>query len=208
MTDETPLKAAAVLLAAGLSSRMGAQNKLLIEFDGTPLVRWTAATYLAAGADVFAVVGHEAAAVKAALAGLPLTFIENPEFAEGQATSARAGIEAMPKGYDAVMVALSDQVALAPADIRDLLGAFAASGRDRILIPYFRDQRGNPVVFPPDIIREIRASGRNVACRKFIDDHPELTRRYEAANDHFVIDIDTPEDLLAYRPIRPIPHRR
>ena len=208
MSDETPLRAAAVLLAAGLSSRMGAQNKLLIEIDGVPLVRRTASAYLGAGVDVFAVVGHEAAAVKAALAGLSMTFIENPEFAEGQATSARAGIDGVPEGYEAVMVALSDQVALAPADIRDLLRAFAASGRDRILIPYFGKQRGNPVVFPPEIIREIRASGRNVACRKFIDAHPELTQRYEAANDHFIIDIDTPEDLRAHRPVRPTPHRR
>jgi molybdenum cofactor cytidylyltransferase len=202
MSDQTqppaPLKAAVVLLAAGLSSRMGAQNKLLIEIGGAPLVRRTAQTYLAAGCDVFAVVGHEAETVRAALAGLPLTIVENPDFAKGQPTSARAGIDAVPEGYEAVLVALSDQVALRPADIRDLLGAFAESARDRILIPYFGDQRGNPVVFPPELVREMRESGRNVACRKFIDSHPELTRRYQAANDHFIIDIDTPEDLALH----------
>jgi molybdenum cofactor cytidylyltransferase len=79
-----PLKVAAVLLAAGLSSRMGGRNKLLIEIGGEPLVRRSARTYLAAGADVHVVLGHEAGAVRVALAGLPLTFVENPNFAVGQ----------------------------------------------------------------------------------------------------------------------------
>ena len=168
----SPLKVAVVLLAAGLSTRMGERNKLLIEIDGEPLVRRTARTFLATGADVHVVVGYEAAAVRTALAGLPLAFVENPNFAEGQATSARAGVDSVPAGYDAVLVALADQAALTPADINDLLRAFAESGRSRILIPIFQGQRGNPVVFPPEIIAEIRASGRNVACRKFIDSQP------------------------------------
>jgi molybdenum cofactor cytidylyltransferase len=190
-----PLKVAVVLLAAGLSSRMGARNKLLIGIEGEALVRRTARTYLAAGADVYAVVGHEAAAVRAALADLPLSFVENPRFAEGQQTSVRAGLDSLPEGYDAVLVALADQAALEPADISDLLRAFAEGDRDRILVPFHNGQRGNPVLFPAGIIAEIRASGRNAACRKFIDANPHLTRPHEAASDHFTIDIDTPEDL-------------
>jgi molybdenum cofactor cytidylyltransferase len=193
-----PLKVAVVLLAAGLSSRMGARNKLLIDIEGESLVRRTARTYLAAGAEIYAVVGHEAAAVRAALSDLPLTFVENPRFAEGQQTSVRAGLEIIPEGYDAVLVALADQAALTPADILDLLRAFAEGGRDRILIPFHKGQRGNPVLFPANIIAEIRASGRNAACRKFVDANPQLTRHFEAANDHFVIDIDTPDDLRSF----------
>jgi molybdenum cofactor cytidylyltransferase len=190
-----PLKVAAVLLAAGLSSRMGTRNKLLIRIEGEPLVRRTARAYLAAGVDVYVVVGHEAPAVRGALADLPLTFVENPRFAEGQQISVRAGLDALSGGYDAVLVALADQAALRPEDIRDLLEAFAEGDRDRILIPFHQGQRGNPVLFPSEIITEIRASGRNAACRKFLDANPQLTRHYEAASDHFVIDIDTPDDL-------------
>ena len=193
-----PPKVAVVLLAAGLSSRMGARNKLLIDIEGEPLVRRMARTYLATGADVHAVVGHEAAAVRAALADLPLSFVENPRFGEGQQTSVRAGIDSLPGAYDAVLVALSDQAALTPTDISDLLRAFAEGGRDRILIPFHKGQRGNPVLFPAAIIAEIRASGRNAACRKFIDANPQLTRHYEAASDHFTVDIDTPEDLRSF----------
>ena len=198
-TERPPaLRAAVVLLAAGLSSRMGARNKLLIDIEGEPLVRRMARTYLAAGADVLAVVGHEAAAVRAALADLPLTFVENPRFAEGQQTSVRAGLDSLPDGYDAVLVGLADQAALTPADIGDLLGAFAEGRRDRILIPFYKGQRGNPVLFPATIIAAIRAGGRSAAARKFIDANPQLTQHFEAVSDHFIIDIDTPDDLRSF----------
>jgi CTP:molybdopterin cytidylyltransferase MocA len=84
---------------------------------------------------------------------------------------------------------------LTPGDIKDLVGAFAASDRSRILIPYFVSRRGNPVLFPADVLAQMRAQG--LAPRAFIDAHPELTRVYAAPNDHFVTDMDTPEDLGA-----------
>jgi molybdenum cofactor cytidylyltransferase len=198
----SPLKTAVVLLAAGLSRRMGERNKLLIEIGGEPLVRRTAKVYLAAGTDIYAVLGHEAESIRAALAGLPIKFVENPRYEEGQPTSVRAGIESVPDDYDAVAIALADQAALNAEDISALLSAFGESGGDRILIPYYRGNRGNPVLFPASLIRAVRTSGKNAACRHFIDKNPDLTRRYEAATDHFVIDIDTPEDLAAFEGVQ------
>jgi molybdenum cofactor cytidylyltransferase len=193
------LKVAAILLAAGLSRRMGEPNKLLIEIGGEPLVRRTARVYLAAGADVLAVLGHEAEQVRAALADLPVSFAVNPHYEEGQQSSVRVGIESLTGGFDAILVALADQAALTPADISDLIGAFARSGANRILVPYFRGNRGNPVVFPARLIAEMRAAGRNAACRSFIDNNPQLTERFEADHDRFIIDIDTPDDLASFR---------
>ncbi len=189
--------AAAILLAAGLSQRMGSQNKLLIEIDGEPLVRRTAKTYLAAGAAVHAVLGYEAARIRAVLKDLPVSFIENPAYAEGQPSSVRAGVESLSGNFSAVIVALSDQPSLTPADILGLLDAFAEAG-NFILIPYFNGRRGNPAVFPATLIAEMRALGLNAVSRDFIDRNPHLTRAYDAPNDHFVIDIDTPEDLAAF----------
>jgi len=191
------LKVAVVLLAAGLSRRMGERNKLLIEIGGEPLVRRTARVYLAAGADVHAVLGHEAEQVRAALADLPISFTTNPHYAEGQQSSVRAGVDSLAGAYDAILVALADQAALTPADISSLLEAFARRGGDRITVPYFHGARGNPVAFPAALIEEMRSQGRNAACRNFIDSNPQLTQRFEAENDRFVIDIDTPDDLAA-----------
>jgi molybdenum cofactor cytidylyltransferase len=196
-TREESLRAVVVLLAAGLSSRMGGRNKLLIDIDGQSLVRRTALAYLATGVEVRVVVGHEADLVRLALTDLPVAFVDNPRYAEGQPTSVRAGLDSLRGGHEAVVIGLADQAALTAADITGLLRAFADSDRRRVLVPYYGDQRGNPVVFPAGIIAGIVASGRNASCRGFIDNNPHLVTRHEAVNDHFVIDIDTPDDLVA-----------
>jgi molybdenum cofactor cytidylyltransferase len=192
------IKAAAVLLAAGLSRRMGERNKLLIEIECEPLVRRTAKAYLAAGVEVHAVLGHEAEQVGAVLRDLAIVFVHNPDYAKGQPTSVRAGIDSLAGGYAAILVALADQAALTAEDIRGLVQAFAADGGNRILVPYHQGRRGNPVIFPGCLIEEMRRQGRNAASRSFIDSNPELVYRYEAPNDHTVIDIDTPEDVIAF----------
>jgi molybdenum cofactor cytidylyltransferase len=196
--DET-IDVAAILLAAGLSRRMGDVNKLLIDIEGEPLVRRAAKAYLAAGSQVHVVLGHEAKRVEAALADLPVTFIENLDYADGQPSSVRVGLESLPRAVELVLVALADQAALTTEDIAGLIGAFARSDRNYILIPFFRGERGNPVAFPARLIGEGRARGVEVASRGFIDSHPELVARYEAPNDHFVIDIDTPDDLTRFQ---------
>jgi molybdenum cofactor cytidylyltransferase len=201
MTAEKP-KAVAVLLAAGLSRRMGKRNKLLIDIGGETLVRRTAKTYLNAGVGVHAVLGHEPELVRKALEGLPVSFVYNARFEEGQPASVRAGIDSLAGGYDAVLVALSDQAALMPSDILSLLSAFAQSGGGKIVVPYYRDQRGNPVVFPAALIADMRADGRSIPGRAFIDQNPQLTLRYPAATDRFTIDIDTPDDLAAFESIQ------
>jgi molybdenum cofactor cytidylyltransferase len=192
------IKTAAVLLAAGLSRRMGERNKLLIGIEGEPLVRRTAKAYLAAGVEVHAVLGHEAEQVGAALRDLAIAFVLNPDYAQGQPTSVRAGIDSLAGGYTAILVALADQAALTAEDIGELVKAFAADGGSRILVPYHQGRRGNPVIFPASLIENMRGQGRNAACRSFIDKHPGLVYRYEAPNDHTVIDIDTPDDVIAF----------
>ncbi|HVL73390.1 MAG TPA: NTP transferase domain-containing protein, partial [Beijerinckiaceae bacterium] len=97
--EERPAGAgiAAVVLAAGQSRRMGGPNKLLARIDGVPLVRRTAdAALMSDTGPVIVVTGHQAEAVRAALAGLDLRFVHNPDYPEGLSTSLRAGIRAVP----------------------------------------------------------------------------------------------------------------
>lgn len=192
------IKAAAVLLAAGLSRRMGERNKLLIEIEGEALVRRTAKAYLAAGVEVHIVLGHEAEQVAAVLRDLPAISVLNPDYAQGQPTSVRTGIDSLAGSYAAILIALADQAALTAEDISGLVQAFAADGGSRILVPYRRGRRGNPVIFPASLIEDMRGQGRNAACRSFIDNNPQLVYRYEAPNEHTVIDIDTPDDVAAF----------
>jgi len=101
--EHAPLRApriAAVVLAAGLSSRMGT-NKLLQEWRGIPLLRWAVEAALKSDArPIIVVTGNDATRVEAVLKGLDVRFVHNPNYREGLSTSLKAGIQAVPASAD------------------------------------------------------------------------------------------------------------
>ena len=108
-STDTSRNVAAIILAAGRSTRMGGPNKLLAELGGKPLVRIVAEQALASKAQgVIVVTGHQADEVRKALRGLKVTFVHNPEFAEGLASSVKAGIAAVPENADGAVICLGD----------------------------------------------------------------------------------------------------
>jgi molybdenum cofactor cytidylyltransferase len=184
---------AAILLAAGQSTRMGAHNKLLLEVGGQPMVRHVAETLLASRVDaLIAVLGHAHVAVAEALAGLALRIVVNGDQAWSQMSSVRAGLEAIDADPAAIIVALADQPALEPADIDFLIDAFLASPEPKILVPVHGEQRGNPIVLPGKQRRRLLTGGMNFGCRNLIERHPEAVVRIEVPNAHYVHDIHTP----------------
>jgi xanthine dehydrogenase accessory factor len=190
----------AILLAAGESRRMGGANKLLLPIDGVPLVRRTAETLLASGIeDVVAVLGFEATEVEHSLGGLPLRFVMNDAFREGQETSVRAGLSAIRPGTDGVMICLGDQPALRPDDIREIERAFIERKRGSVLVPMYRGTRGNPIVLDRHGLDQILARGGKFGCRQLTTHHADLVEPYEMSTDHVLKDIDRPEDYAALR---------
>jgi molybdenum cofactor cytidylyltransferase len=159
---------AGLVLAAGASRRMGSQ-KLLLPVDGEALVRRATRQVLAAGLDeVVVVLGREADAVGAALAGLPVRTVVNPRFAEGQATSLRVGLAAVGPAAEAVVVALGDQPLEDPGIIGRLVEVFRAGAA--IAMPRYRDGRGHPVLFAARVFPELAEvegdqGGRGVVAR-------------------------------------------
>lgn len=143
-------RVAGLLLAAGTSSRFGDRNKLLATQDGEPIVRRAARTLIDAGLDpVVVVVGHEADRVADAVEGLDVETVANEAYAEGQATSVRAGIEALRETtprVDAVLVALGDMPYVAPKTVKTLVAAYEA-GVGSALAAAYEETRGNPVLF-------------------------------------------------------------
>ncbi|MEK9724533.1 MAG: NTP transferase domain-containing protein, partial [Rhodospirillaceae bacterium] len=105
---DTP-KIAGIVLAAGLSTRAAPLNKLLVDFQGAPMVRRTAEALLASQAGpVVCVTGHMRDAVAGALAGLDVGLVHNPDYAAGMAGSLAAGIAALPEDAAGALVALGD----------------------------------------------------------------------------------------------------
>jgi molybdenum cofactor cytidylyltransferase len=185
----------AVVLAAGLSSRMEGAHKLLLPINGQPAIRRTVAALVEARPEEIVVVtGFNGRAVIEALDRLPVTFQPNVRYREGQMTSVAAGVAALNAPCNAVMICLADQVLLDAADYRELIDAFATMPRGSILIPMYNGQRGNPVVFAASCAPEVISGHVNPGCRKLIAEHPDEVFVHEAAHDRFTVDMDTPED--------------
>lgn len=162
---------AAVVLAAGLSRRMG-QAKLLMPVGGRAIVRYVVESVLAGGVDsVWVVTGPDVLPIEAALAGLEVQIAVNPAPEEGQASSLRAGIAALPASVDAVLIALGDQPSLAPSIIPALLAARRTSSK-LIVAPRYRDGQGNPVLFKREIFPELLRLTGDQGARPIIQKEP------------------------------------
>jgi len=184
-----------VLLAAGRGTRFGPAPKLLGLLDGEPLVRHAARAALDARlGPVVVVLGAHGPAVRAALDGLSVTFIENPAHAEGLSTSLRAGLAALPQP-EAVLVLLADMPRIGPHHLQALVQAFSEPGpAPAAVVPVHAGQRGNPVLLNRRLLAaELaaltgdRGAGRLLARRTDIR---------EVALDPAVLqDVDTPAAL-------------
>jgi molybdenum cofactor cytidylyltransferase len=157
-----------VVLAAGLSRRMG-QPKLLLALEGKPVLRHAVERMLAGGVDqAVIVVPPEHGELESALAGLPVRFAVNPRPEAGQGSSIAAGVSAVPAGAEAVLIALGDQPRLPPEVIPGLITAFRRTGK-AIAAPRYREGQGNPVLFGPQVISELRGLSGDRGARSVIE---------------------------------------
>lgn len=193
--DRSHQKLSILLLAAGQSKRMGDTNKLLMPYGKVPLVRHTAQQILTAKlGEITVVTGFEADAVGQSLSGLDLKFCHNPNFKEGQMSSVRAGSQAIPFNSEGLLIALSDMPKLNVADYQFLYDQFHAYQAQKIIIPYFGHERGNPIIIPRHMISKITFGGSNFGCRKLVQTNPEKVLKVTVDRSTFVWDIDTPGD--------------
>jgi molybdenum cofactor cytidylyltransferase len=187
----------AVLLAAGRSSRMGANNKLLARFDGEALVHRSARILVECGLpDAVAVLGHQAAEVSAALQGTDIRTVENPDFASGIASSLKAGIRALPEAVDGALVLLADMPGLSAADITRLARVFSDHAGTAIVRATALGQRGNPVILPRALFEEIEALQGDTGARHIVE-NSELEVIDVEIGEAARVDVDTPDALAA-----------
>jgi molybdenum cofactor cytidylyltransferase len=191
---------AALVLAAGRSSRMGGPNKLLEKIGGRPLVRIVAEAALASRArPVVVVTGHQRERVEAALAGLPVRFVHNPHFADGLGTSLKTGIAALPAQADGVIVCLGDMPQVDAALIDRLLGAFDPDNGALAVVPTIAGKRGNPVVWSRRFFPDLMAVEGDVGARHLIGRYAEAVTEVPLSGNAALTDIDTPEALEAVK---------
>ncbi len=192
-------EATAILLAAGLSRRMGAKNKLLLPIRGTPMVRHVALTYLAAiDGPLTVVTGFKADRIAAALAlqGLDVKLAHNGAFDSGQPSSIAAGLAAAPDA-DLLLIGLADQPLLSAADITTLIESHRNADLARITIPMEGERRGNPIVVPQTLRARLTENPDRPGCMRFTRQYPEHVQRAPMNAAGFYDDIDTPEEFRA-----------
>lgn len=190
-------RVAALVLAAGRSTRMGAENKLLLPVDGVPMaLRAVMAARASRATSVTVVLGHEAGAVEAALAGSGAGFARNPDPAQGMSGSLRVGITALADDIDAVVVLLGDMPRITAAHVDRLIEAFDPA-QPAIIVPEHQGRRGNPVLWPRAFFAEMCALEGDQGARGLIERHPERVVRVAVDDEAIFIDVDRPADLAA-----------
>jgi molybdenum cofactor cytidylyltransferase len=191
---------AGLVLAAGRSTRMGGPNKLLEEINGKPLVRIVAEHALASRAKpVIVVTGHQRERVEHALAGLPVTFAHNPDFADGLSTSLKAGIKAVPADADGAIVTLGDMPQVTATLIDRLIAAFDPERGALVVIPTIEGKRGNPVLWARRFFSDLLAVEGDVGARHLISGYAEAVTEVPVEDASALTDVDTPEALIAVR---------
>ncbi|MGH6778168.1 MAG: NTP transferase domain-containing protein [Bradyrhizobium sp.] len=193
-------KVAAVILAAGRSTRMGGPNKLLAEIDGKKLVRIAAEQALASHAsEVIVVTGHQAELVEQALDGLKVKFVRNPDFAGGLASSVKAGIATVPADADGAVICLGDMPLIDAKLIDRMIETFAPDRGNLIVVPVADGRRGNPVLWSRRFFAELLTLEGDVGARRLIEKHAEAVAEVTVEGAAAFLDIDTPQALEAAR---------
>jgi molybdenum cofactor cytidylyltransferase len=188
-----PSPVAAVVLAAGGSKRMG-QAKQLLPIDGQPMVRRVVQAVCDAGlAQVVVVVGAEGERVAGALAGLELEIVHNRNWQQGMSTSVRAGLEALRPEIEAALLVLADQPGLTPALLQVLVDGYRAS-QARIVAPFYRGRRGNPVLFARALFPELGQVEGDRGGRALLVRYQQEVAHVDLDDAAILLDVDTRQD--------------
>ena len=201
MTSSAPRapRVAAIILAAGKSSRMG-RNKLLEPVEGKAMLAHVVDAVLASAAKpVVVVTGNEADAVRAALTSRSVRFVHNPDFAEGLSSSLRTGLAALPADCDGAFVCLGDMPRVKPTQLEKLIAAFNPVEGRAIIVPTFSGKRGNPVLWAANFFPAMSAVAGDVGAKHLIGENLDQVREVPMDDGAILLDIDTPQALAALR---------
>jgi molybdenum cofactor cytidylyltransferase len=189
-------KVQAVLLAAGRSTRMGKENKLLSPIAGKPMVAGIVAMLKQCPLDGMVIVlGHQAEKLRQALPSRGLNFVENKQFRTGMASSIRSGVAALDDSVDAALIMLADMPQVQPRTIAGLIDALNPEEGRTIALPRYRGKRGNPVLFARQHFEELLALDGDEGAKKLLVSHAAAIIEVAVDDPGVLVDVDTREML-------------
>ncbi len=184
----------AVVLSAGASSRMG-RPKALLPVDGVPFIERIVRALEHTEVDrTLVVLGHNAEAMREAIAYLGVDTVVNPDYARGQLSSLHTAIRALDGApVEAILVHLVDHPFIESRLVDRMIERFRAEEK-LIVVPRFNGRRGHPVLFSAKLFPEFLAASLDTGAKPVVRGHPEETLELDTDESGILVDIDTPEE--------------
>ncbi|MCS5653474.1 MAG: nucleotidyltransferase family protein [Candidatus Marinimicrobia bacterium] len=187
----------ATILAAGGSSRMGDENKLLLPFNGDLVINRICHTVLNSGLKpVIVVTGFQHKAVEKALPELIDQIAYNPNWEQGMAGSIYTGMSLLPDTVDGNMIVLGDMPLLTTHTLKQLIEQFCVHEGKQIIYPVYSGQQANPVIFPRKYFSEILSSTGDRGCKKVLKQYPDDATGISIDSEEVILDCDTKDDYF------------
>lgn len=193
---------AAILLAAGASSRFGDGDKLLADIDGKPMIQRAcrALADVTLIGDIVVVVAPQTTDRANAAGHGRWRLVENPDARFGMATSLRCGLNALTAPNTGVLVALADMPMVTSRLVAQICDAFAASDHRRIAFPVdAAGKRGHPVIWPCDLLPLLVEQRGDRGGKSVLIENEARWLPVDCTDDGAFFDVDTVEDLHAVR---------
>lgn len=189
----------AIVLAAGMSRRMGTP-KVLLQWNGTTILEHILRQMMLAKVDhVVTVIGSRAEEVSVIARRLEVTTAYNQDYETGEMlSSVKAGLRAMPSHVAAALIVLGDQPSIQARTVLDVINAYA-EGKGEIVAPSYQMRRGHPILIDRRYWPEILALPDAGAVRDVINTHAREIAYVKVDNDSVLRDLDTPQDYQEAR---------
>lgn len=187
-------RVSAVVLAAGMSTRMGA-IKQLVHIGGKPLLANVLANLVHTQvSDIVVVLGSSADEIRQRVPLDNVRVVINEAYRDGMGTSLRTGLSAVDPGAEAALVVLADQPFVQPGTIDHLIEQYREL-RPQIAIPMYRGFRGNPVLLERSVFPELMSLTGDIGCRAIFGAHTENILKVPVEDIGVLLDVDTQADL-------------
>ena len=187
------MKIAGIILAAGGSTRMGGQNKLLQMVDGTSLVQKVVGSALNSNIEsVYVILGYQAALIRQCISNKSVNWVENSDWSRGMASSIKSGIEALNTDYDGAMILLGDMPFIEPIMINQLLALYQ---KKKIVVPVKDGRQGNPVLFSSAFFADLKLLGGDKGAKPIIKKNPDSVIIANVLTDTIFHDLDIPDQI-------------
>jgi len=188
----------AIVLAAGMSSRMGTAKQLLPIGQHTLLGQTLQNLRESSVGEIILVLGFRAEEIQAQIVIDGLRIVTNEAYREGMASSLRLGISMVDSAAEAALIVLADQPLVRPGTLNQLIVEYQTH-RPEILIPLYRGFRGNPVLLDRAVFPEVSALSGDIGFRAIFGNHVKTTRRIAVADPGILLDADSLEDMETLR---------